>query len=104
MQLFAQGDVLLLQVEDAPQGEPVQSEGGRLILARGEATGHHHSVAEGVCASLIRDIEERELYLLLGEPATLEHQEHAAIDLPAGTYRVIIQSEYSPEAIRNVAD
>ena len=102
--IFAQGDVLLIEVENAPKGREVGAESGRLILARGEATGHHHSVIAGPCASLIRDIEDRELFLLLGEDATLEHQEHAAIELSAGTYQIVIQSEYAPEAIRNVAD
>jgi hypothetical protein len=103
MRLLAQGDVLLLQVDQAPKGTPEKAENGRLILARGEQTGHHHSVAE-VHASLIRDIEERELYLTIHEATPLEHQEHAAIELPAGTYRIITQSEYTPEAIQRVAD
>ena len=38
------------------------------------------------------------------EAVRLLHEEHAPIDLPAGSYIVRIQREYSPEALRNVAD
>jgi hypothetical protein len=43
---YRQGDVLLIRVANAPAGRARQAEGGRLILARGEKTGHHHSVLE----------------------------------------------------------
>ena len=34
----------------------------------------------------------------------LKHDEHSTIELPQGNYRVTRQREYSPTAIRNVAD
>ena len=42
-----QGDVFLERIKKLPDGEQkrVASEGSRLILVRGEATGHHHSVS-----------------------------------------------------------
>ncbi len=36
--------------------------------------------------------------------ATFVHEEHGPVTLPPGDYKVVIQREYSPEAIRNVAD
>jgi hypothetical protein len=36
--------------------------------------------------------------------AVLQHEEHSAIVLDPGTYRLPGQREYAPEAIRNVAD
>jgi len=42
--------------------------------------------------------------LRVTEPKTLEHDEHDPIPLPRGNPEVIRQREYSPEAIRNVAD
>jgi hypothetical protein len=36
--------------------------------------------------------------------ACLRHEEHTAVVLPPGIYEVVIQREYTPEAIRNVAD
>ena len=69
---------------------------GRLILAEGEATGHAHAIAE-------RDAREfrvgDERFLLVRSAAQLIHEEHAAIDLPPGSYRVVIQREYAPAPI-----
>src|SRR5437588_2244300 len=94
--MFRQGDVLLVPVTEMPCGRPVEAEGGRLVLARGEATGHHHSVA----------VEDGELVdaaegvvLRIMAPTPLEHQEHAPITLRPGVYRVVRQREYVPGAV-----
>jgi hypothetical protein len=34
----------------------------------------------------------------------VEHQEHEAIVIPPGKYRSVIQSEYTPQEIKRVAD
>ncbi len=43
-----QGDVFLAAVDEIPEGRRLSfaAQPGRLVLAYGEATGHHHSVAE----------------------------------------------------------
>ena len=94
--MFRQGDVLLVPVAEMPEGRPVEADGGRLVLARGEATGHHHSVA----------VEDGELfdtaegvYLRIMTTTPLEHQEHGSITLDPGVYRVLRQREYAPGAI-----
>ncbi len=118
--IYRQGNVFLIR-QDAPipaDCRPVESERGRTILAHGELTGHHHSVDASVAQLFERSpmvaanavsraatmglADER--YLLISEPTALTHQEHAAIPLPAGVYRVTIQREYAPEGIRRVAD
>lgn len=43
-------------------------------------------------------------FLFVDRPCVLTHQEHGPIALAPGSYEVIRQREYSPEAIRNVAD
>jgi hypothetical protein len=98
---FRQGDVLLIKSDSIPSGDKTKAENGRLILARGEATGHHHSVLEDD-AELIQE-GERMLLNVLRE-TSLVHQEHGAIVIAAGVYEIKRQREYSPEAIRNVAD
>src|SRR5258708_3535010 len=94
--MFRQGDVLLLPVTDMPCGRSVEPEAGRLVLARGEATGHHHSVT----------VEDAELvdaaegvFLRIMAPTPLEHQEHGPITLQPGVYRVLRQREYQPGAV-----
>ena len=46
-----------------------------------------------------------ELFLEVKEPiATLVHEEHRAIELPSGLYRVWRQREYRPDAYVEVMD
>lgn len=96
--MIRQGDVLLRPVptqtiDISPKPSRVKKEKGRIILARGEATGHHHSIAEGD-AELIRQGEK--MLLTVFWPTALTHQEHAPIELPGGLYEVIPQREYVP--------
>jgi len=101
--MFRQGDLLLVAVPEAPEGQRVQPEQGRLILARGEVTGHHHSVA--VADAELVDAGAEGIFLRIMAPTPLEHQEHGAITLAPGDYRVTRQREYQPgELPRQVAD
>ena len=107
---YRQGDVLIERVESIPKdAKKRKREEGLVILARGEATGHHHSFgSRRVSMYAVADEYERlgsgfvEIKTQGG--ALLRHQEHAPIDVPAGNYRVIRQREYSPEDLRLVAD
>lgn len=101
--MYRQGDVLLVAAtKPSVNLKKIEPKNGRVILAFGEATGHHHSIDSAHSQEWVDDagvtwIECRQAVELL-------HQEHDAISLVAGWYRKIQQREYSPEAIRNVAD
>jgi hypothetical protein len=97
-----QGDVLVESCEE-PTGEltPVEPEGGRVILAHGEATGHAHAIPMADAALLAKGAER---FLWVQRRTQLKHDEHAPIWIEPGTYRVTRQREYTPEEIRNVAD
>src|SRR5262249_55986848 len=95
---YAQGDILLERVEDqSPTGKLVQRDpDGAVVLARGEVTGHRHAFYHGDVVmfrdnALARDIPP-ELYVghirVKADSAQLQHEEHAVITLPRGTYRV----------------
>ncbi len=99
---YRQGDVLLQALPEAPTNLTPRSKGPRVILAHGEATGHHHSFPRQA-ADDYTDAGGG-LVIVAKEGAVLEHQEHSAIPVPAGVYRGIRQREYTPSAIRNVAD
>lgn len=114
---FRQGDVLIERIENLIPGKPIEPENGRVILAHGEVTGHAHEIAHPQFATLHEVSEALRLLgdldgadkmtnagLVLTKDATLVHQEHATINLPAGNFIVRRQREYSPEEIRNVAD
>ena len=101
--MMRQGDVLLIPVKAIPaDAKPGQGDQGRIVLAYGEVTGHAHAIADPGVQVLehegIRYIRVSE------EGAHLSHEEHGRIALAPGDYEVRIQREYSPEAIRNVAD
>jgi hypothetical protein len=104
--MFRQGDVLIVPIVAIPSGVTLlQRESGRVVLAHGEATGHAH-VIRSQHAWLFRDPETPALFLRLSgnAPVALEHEEHDTIHISPGDYQIIRQREYSPEAIRNVAD
>lgn len=100
--IYRQGDVLIERVRSMPANVAKQKpENGRIILAHGEATGHHHSINIDD-ADWWKSVDEQ--FVDVKRPTQVVHQEHAPIDLLPGTYRIARQREYSPEAIRNVAD
>jgi hypothetical protein len=104
---YRQGDVLLIRIakgELPTQCKTVQPQGGRHVLASGEATGHHHSVTASSTTALLAGPNEQMFFLVREGEALLEHQEHDLCKLPKGNYRVIIQREYSPQNIRRVQD
>jgi hypothetical protein len=91
-----QGDVLLMRIDSVPVGaEPKNN-----ILAEGEITGHNHKI-EGAEVY----IKDGSQYVVVKQKAQLVHQEHEAIqEIPAGTYAVSIDKEWSPLANRQVLD
>lgn len=107
--MFRQGDVLVIPIKSVPTTAQRSSE-ARVILAYGEVTGHAHEVITAdpavalPAALLMTDPTTNEVYLLVEGPCQLTHQEHGTIALAPGAYKVVRQREYSPEAIRQVAD
>lgn len=104
--MLRQGDVLLLpaRVPAIPSSAvPVPRDAGRVILAYGEVTGHAHALLEPE-VELWADAETTTRYLQVDRLSQLVHEEHTALDILPGLYEVRIQREYTPEAIRNVAD
>lgn len=100
--LYRQGDFLFIPVPDAPKGKKVKREGGRIIVGRGEVTGHHHAVA----MPEVKMIEATDMrrYLVSDKAFQVTHEEHAAVSLPAGVYEVRQQRQYVRGEIRRVAD
>lgn len=102
--LIRQGDVLLRPVTEMPAGaKPVRRVGGRVILAEGEVTGHHHAIRDAGVALLEQG--ERRFLRVPETGAQLKHEEHSKLDVAPGLYEVVIQREYDDaEEWRRVAD
>lgn len=101
--MYRQGDVMIERVKDVPVGlAKVGREGGQLVLAHGEVTGHMHAVAE-MDAEMFTD-RDGVLYLRCPSAAVVTHQEHAAVCLPAGVYRATRQREWTSGMVQRVLD
>lgn len=96
---YRQGDVWLELIDSLPAG--LKKYDGDIILAYGEVTGHAHRIKTGADMWLA---ENGQKYLQITEATQLLHEEHSAIQLTEGLYKITQQKEYSPAEIRNVAD
>lgn len=95
---YRHGDVGIQQVPPPPlKGRKMLK---HLTLAEGEVTGHSHRVQGD---AVLYEWSEQ-LYLKVRKRSAVVHQEHARIELPRGTYRIIQQREWSPEGERRVVD
>lgn len=104
-----QGDVLLVAASyrGEKQGTEVPTEGGRIVLAHGEVTGHAHAIAEPAKTRFTDVGAERYLQALLSVP--VRHEEHTAIlldpnDPASGKYQQAFQVEDHGEEVHRVAD
>lgn len=108
MKVFRQGDVMLVEVDQIPefaQPAPVR-EDGKVVLAWGEVTGHHHRIETNNSAPSARlwDAGAERYLQVVKDGVHLRHEEHSAAVLPTGAFLVTIQTEYTPQALRRVAD
>lgn len=103
--MYRQGDVLLIPVTlnvfpnelDFVQ----RAKGDGIILAAGEATGHHHRIrdrhAREFRGNLRTATQGRRFVRVSQRGATITHEEHDPIKVPAGVYEIVQQREYAPE-------
>lgn len=96
---YRQGDVLLIPCTEIPARAWRQAaESGRVVLARGERTGHAHTMAADWVCYFRDDGAGGGAFIQVAGPAPVEltHEEHAPLAIPPGSYRVIQQREYQP--------
>jgi len=100
-----QGDVLLVPVpaDQVPARKRLKyvrrQKGEGVILAAGEATGHHHRVREKGAREFRMGIgSNRTRFLFTGKAGgTITHEEHDPISLPADSvFKIVQQREYEP--------
>jgi len=118
---YQQGDVLLVSIPENEAKEILTEckekvswdNDGKVVLALGEATGHHHRFEHnkldfGVLVSTVHEIakptrshpsgsivDEPTYYLIKGGNATLYHEEHNPLKVPPGLYRRTIVREFN---------
>lgn len=74
------------------------------VLAMGEFTGHHHRANGSDVA--VYETETGQRYLEAPNGATITHEEHKAIEVPAGNFDMRIVTEVDPmsDELRAVRD
>ena len=101
MKRLQQGDVILDSCEmDLKDGEKLK----HLILAEGEATGHHHQIVSGVAALIM--MKDKMFLKVMSDYAKLKHEEHNEINIPKDIYEIKRVREYDhfKEEAKRVAD
>jgi hypothetical protein len=89
--------VLLERVSSAVLGREIGREGGRIVLAHGEESGHTHAIHEPQAALFRGRRTGQARFLRVCSPARLVHEEHGEIPLPEGLYRVCRQRVWSDD-------
>jgi hypothetical protein len=93
--LLRQGDVLLRPVNRLPiHAQPAPDQRTARVLSTGR-NGHAHVLSNGQVFTAVHD-EGTRTFVQIEEPATLTHDEHGPIEVPAGTYEVVLQREFVP--------
>lgn len=101
----AQGDVLLIRIDEIPAAAKPDTGKDAAVIAHSE-TGHHH-VAKG-CDIYREPGVSGVCYLYSASEITIEHHRgwdtHEPIVLEGGIWTAKRQREYTPEGLRWVAD
>ena len=94
MDMWRQGDLLIVKKEELPEGISKSKDN---IILRGEATGHSHKLENGqVFKRMLFARSTIEIWINVGEDGRIIHEEHKTLELPQGTYQVIRQREFNP--------
>ena len=91
-----QGDVIIREIDTLPEGvNPVPEQSGRIIIMKGEATGHDHVIKSNKATLWIPEkCGTVKKYLEVAEPVIIYHGEHKPLLIPAGIYEIGKIQEY----------
>lgn len=88
MSIYRHGDLL---IKPATKREGAKKSEGKIDLALGEATGHHHQLQK---TALFLGEPGKIDYFEIEEPTNLTHQEHVTLTILPGAYEIVMEREY----------
>jgi hypothetical protein len=95
-----QGDVFMEKIDKLNLSKFKKRESN--VIQFGEVTGHAHRVADP--GAEIYEAANGDIFVKITNPTELIHEEHGAIALDKGFYKVTIQREFDPVRDRQVLD
>ena len=101
---WRQGDIYFVKLDEEPRSDGTPLKSG--IIAKGETTGHAHRLSQSsMTAGATLLLMGRSMFLRSPQAGTkIVHDEHHAIDLPAGLVAVVPQREFDGLGWRQVLD
>lgn len=99
-----QGDVLFARIDSLPKDlSPVARKERGFVLAEGEATGHAHTISDGI--RLYQD-STGGLFVHAETTATVVHEEHGPITLEVGFWKIgqVREMDHMADVVRTVTD
>ena len=101
---WRQGDIFFVKLEEEPRSDGKAVKNG--VIAKGETTGHSHRLSpSSMDQGAVLSIMDRSMFLRSPEAgATIVHDEHGTINLPAGLFAVVRQREFDGLRWRQVLD
>jgi hypothetical protein len=103
-----QGELSVRRIEAIPPDAVQQTPTGHHWIVGHSETGHHHVVDVQHCRLFEPPGNDLVCYLQLAEPTMLEHlrahDQHEALELPAGIWEIRRQREWTPEGERRAID
>ena len=102
--MMQQGDVIIEAVDAMPVGVTVSPEGRGYVLAKGEATGHSHTIEDIEGVEMVE--KDGAFYIRIDREKTVTHEEHNPVIIQPGVYRVrkVREWDHFAEEARAVAD
>ena len=97
MNILRHGDISFHEIDKLPTGLTEIAHKGEMVLALGETTGHRHVLTverSKILESKWYKDASGGYYVSLSAPATVTHEEHKLIEVPAGIYKINNEQEF----------
>lgn len=100
---YRHGDVILKKVENLPDGAIEIPSEDRIVLAKGESTGHWHGFHDPSVGKLFK-FEDKTYLKITKKEAKIDHEDHGPDIVRPDLFKIIIQKEWKETGWEKVID